>query len=126
MTRPCPHCGVRHRWPRCVDCHIALMPGTPPGRHDWQRYMVRDEVWAAAGMHPRGGWLCIPCLETRLDRPLVGRDLAPGLLVNTPGRDDDTDWLAALKLVAVLDSPNPGLLIVSGECSCPTCRRAKP
>jgi hypothetical protein len=33
-------------------------------------YTVADAVWAAAGMEPYGGCLCIGCLEERLSRKL--------------------------------------------------------
>ena len=56
---------VRRRF-HCVDCAIDTMPTYP--------YLVRDEVWAAAGMEPNGGMLCIPCLEHRLGRALTSSD----------------------------------------------------
>jgi hypothetical protein len=84
---------------RCFDCRVDCMPETPSGRHDWQRYMVHDDVWAAAGMRPDGGWLCAPCLQVRLGRPLTGDDLT-GCELNRPGRDDDTPLLHALKVAA--------------------------
>jgi hypothetical protein len=37
-------------------------------------YMVRNEVWAAAGMEPYGGCLCIGCLEKRLGRRLKPKE----------------------------------------------------
>lgn len=40
----------------------------------WEWYMVRDEVWAAARMTE--GFLCVGCLEGRLERPLTQRDFA--------------------------------------------------
>jgi hypothetical protein len=82
----------------CRDCDTNLMPNTPLGSKDWQRYMVHDQVWADAGMDQLGGWLCIPCLETRIARPLTGADLKPDLPLNCPDRDDDdTPQLAQLK-----------------------------
>ena len=50
----------------CADCGVWLIPDTPVGIRDWQRYIVYDHVWRAAGMGPLDGWLCIPCLERRL------------------------------------------------------------
>ena len=82
--------------PLCGDCGTELMPDTEPGSKDWQHYMVHDQVWADAGLKPRDGWFCIPCLETRLGRPLSGADLTD-VPLNAPDRDDDTDRLAALK-----------------------------
>jgi hypothetical protein len=58
----------------CPDCGTDLMPDTPIGSQDWQRYMVHDQVWRDAGLKPRDGWFCIPCLEVRLHRPLTGAD----------------------------------------------------
>jgi hypothetical protein len=83
----------------CRDCGVDLMPDTPPGLPDWERYMVHDDVWAAAGIRKDGGWLCTGCLQTRLQRPLTGDDFT-GCELNRPGRDDDTPRLAALKAVA--------------------------
>ena len=37
-------------------------------------YMVREKVWAEAGMEPYGGCLCIGCLEKRLGRRLRPKD----------------------------------------------------
>src|ERR1700687_1632031 len=102
MLKPRPQ-RRRRRQPKttelclCVDCGTELLPDTPPGSKDWQRYMVHDQVWADAGLpRHRGGWICIPCLEARLHRQLTGSDF-PDLPINRPGRDDDTDLLACLK-----------------------------
>lgn len=84
----------------CADCGVDLMPDSPIGSRDWERYMVHDEVWAAAGMERNGGWLCIGDLTARLRRPLTGADLIPWLPINRPYRDDDTDRLAVLKMAA--------------------------
>jgi hypothetical protein len=49
----------------CVDC----------GEHkDGEYYMVTDELWAASGIAPHGGMLCLLCLERRIGRPLAGED----------------------------------------------------
>ena len=63
-----------HRW------SIEKVPDT--GKRRWRRqfcldcardtyklehyYMVRDKMWAAAGMKPDGGMLCLDCLQHRL------------------------------------------------------------
>jgi hypothetical protein len=47
----------------CADCRTE----------GWDLYMVRNEVWAEAGMDPLG-ILCIPCLEARLGRRLHRSD----------------------------------------------------
>jgi hypothetical protein len=98
-----------HPTTRCVDCGIDAMPDTPPGSRDWQRYMVHDHVWQAAGMDPNGGWLCIPRLEARLTRPLTGADF-PELPLNHPiwkYSADDTRTTRTLKLQAALMNETP-------------------
>ena len=50
----------------CHDCGESTIPLDDPS--EW--YMVRDEVWAASGLAPRDGYLCIGCLEKRLGRRL--------------------------------------------------------
>jgi len=60
----------------CNDCGIETEPW-PPHRGTQEHYIVKDEVWAAAGMPPGrrdpkdfsilgGGTLCVGCLEKRL------------------------------------------------------------
>jgi ClpX C4-type zinc finger len=49
----------------CVDCNRNTLS-------EW--YMVRNAVWAAAGMTPDGGCLCVGCLERRLGRQLNHSD----------------------------------------------------
>jgi hypothetical protein len=68
---------------RCHDCDVDLMPHDPDGWpvEGWERYMVHDEVWKTAGGE---GWLCIGCLEQRLDRPLEPRDFKSSLTINEP------------------------------------------
>jgi hypothetical protein len=51
---------------RCVDC------GKDTGGGEY--YMVGDDVWAASGLAPNGGMLCLACLERRIGRPLTGQD----------------------------------------------------
>lgn len=52
---------------KCVDCGVNT--------HDADEYyMVHDELWAAAGMEPAGGMLCVGCLEQRLGRRLTAAD----------------------------------------------------
>jgi hypothetical protein len=82
---------------RCIDCDTLVTPDTPMGSRDWQMYFVHQQVWADAGMDGfSAGWLCIPCLEARLGRPLTGADLTAAP-INEPGRYDDTERLAHLK-----------------------------
>jgi hypothetical protein len=52
---------------RCVDC------GKDTGESG-EYYSVRDDVWAASGLAPHGGMLCLACLEGRIGRLLTGED----------------------------------------------------
>jgi hypothetical protein len=52
---------------RCVDC------GKDTGESG-EYYSVKDNVWAASGLAPNGGMLCLACLERRIGRPLTGED----------------------------------------------------
>jgi hypothetical protein len=51
---------------RCVDCGKDT--------HGGEYYMVADEVWAASGLAPDGGMLCLVDLERRLGRLLTPHD----------------------------------------------------
>jgi hypothetical protein len=92
----------------CRDCGVDTTPctGKRGCRHKgrWQYYMVRAEIWAAAGMQASsvrpqgesdGDFLCIPCLEGRLGRALRPDDF-PNMPVNCPD-PWDTPLLAARK-----------------------------
>ena len=50
---------------RCVDCGEDK---------DGEYYMVANEVWAASGLAPNSGMLCLACLERRIGRLLVPGD----------------------------------------------------
>jgi hypothetical protein len=52
---------------RCVDC------GKDVG-NSGEYFMVSDEVWAASGLAPNGGMLCLRCLERRIGRELTEDD----------------------------------------------------
>jgi hypothetical protein len=52
---------------RCLDCDLDTIKA---GHY----YMVRDELWAASGVAPSGGMLCLGCLEGRLGRELEHAD----------------------------------------------------
>jgi hypothetical protein len=54
----------------CIDCGSDF--------DEW--YMVEDAVWAASGLAPDGGKLCIGCLERRLGRKLKRDDFKSNLL----------------------------------------------
>jgi hypothetical protein len=62
----------------CDDCGKDTTPCDHRGDPIFKRfdyYIVRDEVWAAAGMHGwKSGYLCTPCLERRLGRKLADND----------------------------------------------------
>ena len=59
----------------------------PPHQGTQEHYLVKDDVWAAAGMPPGkttddlamhgGGILCIACIERRLGRLLTKDDFEP-------------------------------------------------
>jgi hypothetical protein len=53
--------------------------------HRSEVYGVHDRLWKAAGMTPKGGCLCIGCLEKRLGRKLRAKDFPRGYLFNMPG-----------------------------------------
>ena len=65
----------------CRDCGVDVAPGHRD--QPSELYMVHDELWAAAGMTPDGGHLCIGCLELRLGRQLRRDDFVDAL-INAP------------------------------------------
>jgi hypothetical protein len=75
----------------CDDCLNDVTPYEEDGRpveNGWEWYMVRTQVWEAAhrgGVAPR--FLCIGCLETRIDRNLLPDDFA-SVPLNEPGWAD--------------------------------------
>lgn len=73
---------MRHNSIRCHDCHYLIQ--TDPQTFPSERYMVHDEVWAAADMDENGGELCVPCLETRLGRQLTPDDFPTDIPMNFP------------------------------------------
>ena len=70
----------------CIDCGMQTQPRE--ANHNYEQYIVRDEVWQAAGMplgtiDPKsfellggGGCLCVGCIEARLGRQLTIGDFA--------------------------------------------------
>jgi len=71
----------------CSDCGMDTEPW-PPHRGTQEHYLVKDEVWAAAGMPKAhmntgdlakcgGGILCVGCIEKRLGRLLTVSDFEP-------------------------------------------------
>lgn len=55
----------------CTDCGVETLPDNDR-RAEW--YQVTDALWAASGLGPDDGYLCIGCLEARLGRQLVAAD----------------------------------------------------
>lgn len=62
----CEHDPEIDRKFRCVDCDKSVLGG--------EYYMVADELWAASGMEPNGGMLCLVDLERRLGRLITCDD----------------------------------------------------
>jgi hypothetical protein len=62
----------------CKDCGKDTTPFDRRGKPLFERfdhYIVRDEIWAEAGMNGwDSGYLCTRCLERRLGRKLVNAD----------------------------------------------------
>jgi hypothetical protein len=98
-----PDGNVTEDW-RCVDCGINTAPGFPDGLTtlpeikakgasevsigpDSEVYMVREAIWAKAGMEPFGGCLCIGCLERRLGRKLKPKDFSKHPFNGMPGSE---------------------------------------
>jgi hypothetical protein len=86
----------------CKDCGVDTTPctGKRGCRHKgrWEHYMVRDDVWRAAKM--RNGFLCIGCLEKRIDRELTPKDFT-----SAPINDPDNPWNTS-RLADRLGNPN--------------------
>lgn len=89
----------------CADCGYAVtrwdntrphprFPDLPMPVWPWEWYMVRDELWAEAGM--KDGFLCVGCLEARIGRPLNRLDFPDDLPVNWD-KGTETDRLLEAK-----------------------------
>jgi hypothetical protein len=72
------------RHPYCRDCGLQV---TATG--NW--YMVHDEVWAATGLGPENGMLCLADLRRRLGRPLRLEDFRDDVPINREGGHLE-DW----------------------------------
>lgn len=106
MTKPDLRGTMPETW-LCVDCGINTAPGHLDRKQmeqalarDWNNqgvqstytelteiYEVTRAVWAAAGMQPMGGCLCIGCLERRIGRRLQADDFPVDPLNMTPGTE---------------------------------------
>jgi hypothetical protein len=75
----------------CIDCG---------GDFDEFDYVVEDAVWAAGGLAPTGGLLCIGCLERRLGRRLTRDDFKSSVHLDCPdiGSIGDRQSLRSLRL----------------------------
>jgi hypothetical protein len=65
----------------CLDCRVDTRSGTGIDEY----YAVHDEVWAATGLAPRDGMLCIGCLERRIGRELELKDFDMDAPINHGG-----------------------------------------
>lgn len=61
----------------CLDCGVNT---NTTGEY----YMVDDDIWAAAGLDPEGGMLCVADLEKRIGRRLMAADFTT-VPINVPG-----------------------------------------
>jgi hypothetical protein len=72
----------------CCDCGMNTMPPGKPKPGTFEQFVVKDEVWIAAGMMPGkvdpktcvlvgGGFLCVGCIENRLGRRLTIDNFKP-------------------------------------------------
>jgi hypothetical protein len=59
--------GYRSHPQRCMDCDDDVAD---------EYYVLRHDLWHQAVGHPHG-FLCVPCLETRLGRRLAPDDFPP-------------------------------------------------
>jgi hypothetical protein len=69
----------------CVDCGKDCRPHNKKGRPlfaNFDEYIVRGEIWRAAGMNGwASGFLCRKCLARRLGRDLVEADFLVRMVV---------------------------------------------
>ena len=93
MKKPDLKGKVPESW-SCIDCRVNTAPGHLTREQmeqafatDWtgegitqtyseltEIYLVKAQIWKAAGMEPMGGCLCIGCLEKRIGRTLTPKD----------------------------------------------------
>src|SRR5262245_7886425 len=108
----------------CDDCGMDTEPW-PPHRGTQEHYIVRDEVWASAGMKighistddltmRGGGTLCVSCIENRLGRLLSIGDFAPHTLSLLKKSCESTPRLlsrAGVAFMAVANEPLPDHIV---------------
>src|SRR5262249_2078594 len=68
----------------CIDCGKCT-------HCSGEYYMVSNELWAASGIEPTGGMLCLTDLERRLGRALTTADFT----AKTPSLDAGHQHIAA-------------------------------
>lgn len=73
----------------CVDCAVDTSV-----RGVDEYYMVHNAVWAFSGMAPRGGMLCVGCLEVRIGRRLRAADFT-----DVPVNDVRRGWRGSARLL---------------------------
>jgi hypothetical protein len=78
---------LRYQRIHCRDCGVDVLK-----IGDW--YSVRAEVWAATGLAPEGGVLCLADLRRRLGRPLHLDDFPEDIPINHAGYSR-VDWQRA-------------------------------
>ena len=71
---------------RCIDCGKCTL-------RSGEYYMVKNELWAASGVEPNGGMLCLLDLERRIGRALTAADFTAKM----PSLNAWQQHLAAIK-----------------------------
>lgn len=75
------HLGPQFNGAPCLDCRKDTI-------HDLNEYYhVHDDVWKQSGVEPRGGFLCIGCLEKRIGRQLDYKDFGDAPINAYPASD---------------------------------------
>lgn len=89
----------------CRDCDTETLSTDPGATTEY--YMVRTEVWLAAGA-PQRGYLCIGCLEKRLGRQLHRGDFTTAKLNDLNYyRPTKAWWHRSKRLIDRLSTPAP-------------------
>lgn len=73
----------------CADCGVETLP-LDESRAEW--YHVNDDVWAATGLGPDDGCLCVGCIEARLGRRLAPADFSDAPLNDLSISDTSYAW----------------------------------
>ena len=87
----------------CVDCGTDTLP-LSGDRAEF--YIVTAEVWAASGLAPNGGCLCVGCLEKRIGRQLTAADFPDAKVNDLSITDSGYAWsFRTPRLIARLSTP---------------------